>query len=450
MMTREENHLLSQTGPGTPCGDLLRRYWQPVALSEELKADAPLPVTLMGEELVIFRDDQGRVGVLDAHCCHRGADLSYGRLEDGGLRCIYHGWLYDVRGKILEQPGEPYKGEHRHSFSQPSFPCQEIGGIILAYLGPGEPPLLPQYEFWQVPHNQRFVSKIHHQCNYLQSNEGNIDPVHLSFLHRNLEDSERDRRRRVAGAELSPNALYGADLAPRIEVEPTDFGLRIFTVRAVDEEKIYFRTSNFVMPNFSTFPGQTAGEGYSVNWHVPIDDTSHWKFVVVFSRKQTLDQEVILRGRDELTADYRMKRNKANRYLQDRGSMKTQSFSGIGHAFQAQDACVIEGAGAIQDRTKEHLVTSDKAIVAARKLLLKGIQDVKQGHDPLHVVRDPSKNEFSHIAVISEVTAKSANIQEVVAKKIDEQRKLARSKKPDLTRSPGRGGKSATRSGEMA
>ena len=429
MMTREENQLLTHTGPATPCGDLLRRYWQPVALSEELRtAGAPLAVTLMGEELVVFRDEQGKIGVLDAHCCHRGADLSYGRLEDGGLRCIYHGWLYDVNGRILEQPGEPNKGENRHRIRQPSFRCQEVGGLILAYLGAGEPPLVPNYEFFQVPDNHRFVSKIYHQCNYLQSNEGNIDPVHLSFLHRNLEDSERDRRRRVNGAEVSPNVLYGADLAPKIELELTDFGLRIFTVRTLGDDKIYFRTSNFVMPNFSTFPGQTAGEGYSVNWHVPIDDTSHWKYVIVFSRQKPLDQEIVVRGRDELTDDYRMKRNKANRYLQDRGSMKSQSFSGIGHAFQAQDACVIEGAGAIQDRTKEHLVISDKAIVTARKLLLQGIEDVKQGRDPLHVVREPAKNDFSHLAVVSEVTEKAADIKQVVAKKIEAQRELAFSK----------------------
>ena len=422
MISREENELLTQTGPGTPCGELLRRYWQPVALSEELKADgAPVAVTLMGEELVIFRDEQGRVGVLDAHCCHRGADLSYGRLEDGGLRCIYHGWLFDVNGKTLEQPGEPNGGEHRDAFCQPSFPCREIGGVVLAYIGPGEPPLVPNYEFFQVPEDQRFVSKIHHSCNYLQSNEGNIDPVHLSFLHRNLELTELDKKRRVTGSESSPNSLFGADIAPRIDVELTDFGVRIFSIRNIEDDKIYFRTSNFIMPNFSTFPGQTAAEGYSVNWHVPIDDYNHWKFVIVFSRKRPLDRAMMLRGRDELQADYHMTRTSANRYLQDRASMKNKSFSGIGYNFQAQDACVIEGAGKIQDRTKEHLVTSDKAIVAARKLLLKGIQDVKEGRDPLHVVRDPSKNDFAHLAVISEVAPQSADIREIVQQKIAEQ-----------------------------
>jgi phenylpropionate dioxygenase-like ring-hydroxylating dioxygenase large terminal subunit len=423
MMTLEENQLLTQTGPGTACGELLRCYWQPVALSEEVKADgAPVPVTVMGEELVIFRDDHGRTGVLSAHCCHRGADLSYGRLEDGGLRCIYHGWLYDVQGKILEQPGEPNNGESRHQIRQPSFPCQETGGVVFAYLGAGPPPLVPNYEFLQVPEAQRFVSKIYHQCNFLQSNEGNIDPVHLSFLHRNLEESEGDRKRRVGGAEISPNALYGTDRAPIIDVELTDFGLRIFTLRALGENNIYFRTSNFVMPNFSAFPGQTAGEGYSVNWHVPIDDVSHWKFVIVFSREKPLDQQIIARGRNELNADYRMSRNKANRYLQDRASMKAQSFSGIGHAFQAQDACVTEGAGAVQDRTREHLVSSDKAIAAARKLLLQGIQDLKRGRDPLHVVRDPATNDFSHLAVISEIAHTSCDIRALLRKKIEDQR----------------------------
>jgi phenylpropionate dioxygenase-like ring-hydroxylating dioxygenase large terminal subunit len=418
MLTQEENELLTRTGPGTPCGELLRRYWQPAALSEDIKRDAPLPIKIMGEELALFRDEQGRVGALDIHCCHRGADLSYGRLEDGGLRCIYHGWLYDVHGKVLEQPGEPNKGEIRHMIRQPSYPCREVGGIVFAYLGGGEPPLLPNYEFLRVPDDHRFVSKIYHECSYLQSNEGNIDPVHLSFLHRNLEETDRDRNRPVAGGEISPNALFGAAIAPRIEVELTDFGVRIFTVRSLENDKIYFRTSNFIMPNFSTFPGQTQGEGYSVNWHVPIDDTSHWKYVIVFSRQRPLDKEIVQRGRNELTPDFHLVRNKANRYLQDRASMRSRSFSGIGTSFQAQDACVIEGAGAIQDRTREHLVSSDKAIVAARKLLLKGIQDVRERRDPLHVVRDPSGNHFSHIAVISEVTSKSSDIREIVKQKI--------------------------------
>jgi phthalate 4,5-dioxygenase len=423
MMTSEESELLTRTGPGTAGGELLRCYWQPVALAEELKPDGdPLAVKLLGQELVLFRDVRGAVGVLDAHCAHRGADLSYGRCEDGGLRCIYHGWLYDIQGNVLEQPGEPNKGENRHRVRQPSYPCREAGGVIFTYLGSGNPPLLPDYEFLRVSEDHRFVTKIFHECNYLQSNEGNIDPVHLSFLHRNLEQSDFDRKRRVPGSETSPNALYGADLAPTIEVEVTDFGLRIFTVRNIQDGQIYVRTSNFIMPNFTAFPGQTAPYGYSVNWHVPIDDTSHWKFVIIFDREKPLQKELIQRGRNELTPDYHLMRNKSNRYMQDRASMRNQSFSGIGQNFQAQDACVIESAGAIQDRTREHLVSSDRAIVAARKLMLKSILDIRAGRDALHVVRDPAANEFSHIAVISEVTEKGADFKALINKKIQNQR----------------------------
>ena len=426
MMPREESDLLTITGRGTPGGELLRRYWQPAALAEELKPGGdPLAIKLLGEDLVLFRDDKGRVGLLDAHCSHRGADLSYGRCEEGGLRCIYHGWLYDVEGNVLEQPGEPNKGESRHTIRQPSYPCLEAGGIIFAYLGPGQAPLLPNYEFLRVTDAQRFVQKIYHECNYLQSNEGNIDPVHLSFLHRNLEQTESDNKRQVPGSQTSPNSLFGTDIAPRIDVELTDFGLRIFSIRNIEDDQIYVRTSNFIMPNFTAFPGQTAPAGYSVNWHVPIDDIKHWKFVIVFDREKPLQKELVQRGRNDLTPDYRLKRNKSNRYQQDRESMKNKSFSGIGHNFQAQDACVIESAGAVQDRTKEHLVTSDKAIIAARKLMLKSIQDIRAGREALHVVRDPAANDFSHIAVISEVTPKTADFKVIVNQKIQSQRQPA-------------------------
>src|SRR5437764_4926836 len=148
MITEQENNLLTQTGSRTPCGELLRRYWQPVALSEELPKDgAPLKVKILGEELVLFRDDHGQLGLIGLHCSHRGTDLSYGRIEDGGLRCLYHGWLYDVCGRCLEQPGEPGGSTFCQRVRHTAYPCQEAGDLILAYLGPGEPPLLPDYEF---------------------------------------------------------------------------------------------------------------------------------------------------------------------------------------------------------------------------------------------------------------------------------------------------------------
>src|SRR5579871_1839725 len=144
MLAQADNEQLTRVGPGTPCGAMLRRYWQPAALSEELPAGgAPLPVRMLGEDLVLFRDEHGQPGLLGIHCAHRGADLSYGRLEDGGLRCLYHGWLYDRTGRCLEQPGEPAGSTFHERIRQTAYPCQEVAGIIFAYLGPGEPPLLP-------------------------------------------------------------------------------------------------------------------------------------------------------------------------------------------------------------------------------------------------------------------------------------------------------------------
>ncbi len=412
MITRQKNQLLTQVGPGTPAGELLRRYWQPVALSEELSSGGPpLAVTILGEELVLFRDDQGRPGLLGLRCSHRGTDLSYGRVEDGGLRCLYHGWLYDICGRVLEQPGEPGGGKHRGSIRHPAYSCEEAGGVIFTYMGPGEPPLLPNYEFLNVSPEHRFVAKIFHECNYQQANEGNIDPVHLSFLHRFLESRE-ERYSGVRGTEESHYNLVGRDIAPSIEVELTDFGVRIYTVRKQGADKVYLRVSYFILPNLSAFPGQTGGEGYSVNWHVPIDDTHHWKYTFVFSRGEPLDKALISRARSELTSDHRLVRDNANRYIQDRESMKTKTYSGMGYGFQAHDVFATSSQGAIQDRTQEHLVSSDKAIVAARKLLEKAIRDVQEGREPPHVIRALSLNRFPHLLVISDMIPEATDCKE--------------------------------------
>ena len=421
MITADENNLLTQTGPKTPAGDLLRRYWQPVALSEELpKGGAPLKVTILGEDLVLFRDDQGRPGLLGLHCSHRGTDLSYGRIENGGLRCLYHGWLYDIRGCVLEQPGEPGGGANRGEIRHRAHPCQEAGGVIFTYMGPGEPPLLPDYEFLNVPEPQRTVAKVFYRCNYLQGNEGNIDPVHLSFLHQYINESQVVQKRIVPGAGTTDNALLGRDIAPTIDVEVMDYGLRIYTIRGAGPDKSYLRITNFIMPNLSAFGGSTVGEGYAVHWHVPIDDSSHWKYVFMFSREKALSEELRKKHRADITPDYRLSREGANRYQQDRDSMRTQTFTGMGLNFQAHDAFATESQGRVQDRTAEHLVSSDKAIVAARKLLLNGIEDVKRGREPRHRISDPNMNRFPHLMVISEVIPGSTHWKDYAKKLVDE------------------------------
>jgi phenylpropionate dioxygenase-like ring-hydroxylating dioxygenase large terminal subunit len=421
MISAEDNNLLTQTNPGTPAGELLRRYWQPVALSEELpEGGAPLKVRILGEELALFRDDQGRPGLLGLHCAHRGTDLSYGRVENGGLRCLYHGWLYDVSGCVLEQPGEPGGGANRREIRHPAYPCRDAGGVILTYMGPGEPPLLPEYEFLNVPAEQRAVTKVHYECNFLQGNEGNIDPVHLSFLHQYLSEAQVAMRRVVPGSNTTDNTLLAEDIAPTIEVELADFGLRIYTVRDSGPGKRYLRVTNFVMPNLAAFGGSTVGEGYAVHWHVPIDDKNHWKYVFLFSRHRALTPELREKNRADLTADYHLTRNAGNRYLQDRESMKTQTFTGMGLNFQAHDAFATESQGAIQNRTEEHLVSSDKAIVAARKLLLNGINDARNGRDPQHVIRKAEANRLLHLQVFSEVIPATTDWKQHTRERIGE------------------------------
>ncbi len=192
MLTQEQNDALTRTNLGTGGGELLRRFWQPIALSTELPVgSAPVPVGILGEELVLFRDQQNRVGLLDRHCCHRGTDLSFGRLEDGGLRCLYHGWLYDVTGRCLDQPAEPPNSTFKDKVRQTSYPVVERAGAFFCYMGPGEPPAFPNYDSFTYPEPNIHVHKLFIDCNYLQANEGNYDPSHVGFLHKSFDPNRR-------------------------------------------------------------------------------------------------------------------------------------------------------------------------------------------------------------------------------------------------------------------
>jgi phenylpropionate dioxygenase-like ring-hydroxylating dioxygenase large terminal subunit len=404
MLNREQNETLTRVGPGTPAGELLRRYWQPVALSREVPPNgAPLAVRLLGEDLVLFRDDKERIGLLALHCSHRGADLSYGRVEDGGLRCLYHGWLYDVRGRCLEQPGEPKGKSFADKVQHPAYPCVEAAGMILAYLGPGEPPLLPAYEFLTAPEDYVHAGKIYHECNYLQGNEGNIDPTHLSFLH-----AFKNPEGKADGYEVEGASFFSQYVTPDIEIEETDFGIRIHTARKLSDGRTYLRATNFILPNLSAFTGALA-DGYTVNWHVPIDDEHHWKYMITFTKDSPVNKAFIdkIFFGDEIDADYRPIRNRGNRYLQNRDIMKSWSYSGVGErpgaAIPSQDLLTTEGQGPIQDRTRERLGYGDKAIVAARLMLLRAIQELQAGKEPPNVVREPKDNRFQHLVVLSEV-----------------------------------------------
>ena len=405
-MTKEENELLTRTGPGTPCGELMRCYWQPAALSEELPEEgAPLPIRLLNEDLVLFRDDQGRPGLLGRYCSHRGADLSYGRVEDGGLRCIYHGWLFGGDGRVLDQPSEPDGGKDtRDSICHTAYPCVERTGVIFAYMGKGKPPLFPNFEFLSVPNEWVFTEKRFHECNYLQGNEGNIDFYHLGFLHYNYKNKGIGGGWQGMDSAAAAEKLSGRGAAPGLEsvdAELKKFGMRCYKIRrnlGPDQYQLYIQ--DFVLPAITAFPGLSKGAGgYMAHWHVAIDDTKHWKYSFVFSNQGPVDT-ALLRSRDDpVGPGFMPLRNKSNRYLQDRGSMKTQSYCGIespkgvGLAFHAQDRCVVEGQP-IQDRTKEHLVSMDRLIVVGRKILQKAIEDVRKGKDPPNVLRSADRNRF--------------------------------------------------------
>ena len=386
MLTREDNELLTSSGPETPLGKLLRKYWQPVAVSEEMPLGvAPKPVTVMHEKLVLFRDKRGRPGLMGLHCPHRAMDLSFGRVEEEGLRCIYHGWLFDVRGNCLDQPAEPEGSHFKDGIKHLAYPVHEVAGVIFAYMGPGEPPLFPAYPFTRVPLEHTFVRKYLQNCNYLQGNEGNLDPTHLHFLHQ----------------RLGANGQVNYPPRTRIEVEETDFGLRIMTGRDIGDGKRSMRMTNFVYPNLCSIPVGEEGQN-NFNFHVPIDDTHHCKYMLTVSVAKPLNKEALKRTAGEVTADYRTVRNRENRYLQDRQEMETQTWAGLGYNFIDHDTAATESEGLIQDRTQEHLGYSDKALAASRRLLLQSVRGLQQGAEPPHLVRRPEQNDFSHLIVVSE------------------------------------------------
>jgi phthalate 4,5-dioxygenase len=414
MLTQEKNDLITQTGPGTPGGTMMRRYWQPVALSAELAADVPLPLRLLGEDLVAFRDAKGAPALIGRRCPHRGVDLSYGRVEGGGLRCIYHGWLFSGEGRCLEQPGEPAASTYKDEIRPTAYPCREAGGIVFAYLGPGKPPRLSSFPFFAAEPAQRWVTKIHHDCNYLQASEGNVDPQHLSYLHRFIAPG--------AAVNSRLNSLLIDDPAPRLEFDETPFGMRIFAARAVGLEKRYVRITNFIMPNCSAFDGNPLTDprrgplipniGYQMHWHVPIDDATHWKYIVMYRHDggpvdREFQEKTVL---GHLSPDYELPRNAANRYLQDRAEMRQTSFAGLGRCFFDHDKFAVEAQGPVVDRTREHLGTTDRAVVVMRRQLLDAIADVAADRDPLFVERDGQGDALAEMVVCSKEVAEDADL----------------------------------------
>jgi hypothetical protein len=389
MLSSEENVLLTRTGPGTPCGELMRRCWQPAALVEELPDDRPVrALRLLGEDLVLFRDEHGRYGLIDRRCPHRGTDLGFGRLEDGGLRCPLHGWLMDRDGNCLEQPAEPPGSTFHKKVRTTAYPCAERNGIVFAYLGPGEPPALPEYDCFAAPERYTFAFKGFIDCNWLQALEVGIDPSHASFLHRFFEDEDpaegygQQFRARTSDPTLPVTKILRDYACPRIEVEQTDYGLRIFALRELDEARTHVRVTNLLFPHGIVIP--LSDDMTLTQWHVPIDDRSCWWYAIFFAFREPVDKALMREQRLELyeLPDYMPRKNRANNYGYDPEEQRTLTYTGMGRDINVHDQWAVESMGVIQDRSTEHLGASDKAIIANRRLLLEAIGELRQGAVP--------------------------------------------------------------------
>lgn len=391
MLSKTRNDLITQTGPGTTGGRFLRSYWQPIAAAEEIPiGGAPMPVRIMSEDLVLFRDDQDRLGLIGQFCSHRGTDLSYGRVEDGGLRCLYHGWLYDIEGNCIDQPAEPEGRKFCDKIRHPAYPVQEKGGAIWAYMGEGEPPLIPDFEFLMAPEPNRLTFRVIQTCNWLQGLESVTDPAHTTYLHRKAVGTRSIR----SGNDV--RALRGIE-PPEIGTENTSFGTRIFALHNSPNGRKYLRINNYVFPCGATPSTSTGEAGYQGRWFVPIDDTSHCAFEFFYRHSEPLDKEALRKFRAEnVGPDNRHIRRAENRYLQDREEQKRDdSFSGMGDYFPAHDAFAIETQGAIRDRTKEFLGSTDIVIAAVTRALLKAIRHVQDGGEAPGLIRDPAKTQFA-------------------------------------------------------
>jgi phenylpropionate dioxygenase-like ring-hydroxylating dioxygenase large terminal subunit len=386
-MKREDNERLVRVGAGTPMGEVFRRYWQPALLAWEIAEPdcPPVRVRLLGEDLVAFRDTDGRVGLVDAYCPHRRAPMFFGRNEACGLRCVYHGWKFDVDGNCLELPSEPADSPTREKVKMKAYPTHEKGGVIWAYMGPRETmPPPPDYEWMRAPETHRHVSKTFQDCNYLQAMEGGLDTSHSSWLH-NLD---------LKGGSM----IRARDGAPQIEVHPTDYGYYYVSRRNLGESGEYVRVYQYIMP-VQQFRGDvvsmTGGrnEVPKIEGHfwVPIDDerTFTWNWTMGFDDDAELTPEFVEsweafvgRGKDDLIpGTFQLKRNLSNDYLIDREKQKHETFTGI-EGVNTQDIAVQEGMGPIVDRSEEFLCQSDKAIVAMRRMLLKATRAVADGGSP--------------------------------------------------------------------
>jgi len=381
MLSREDNELLCRVGPGTPMGDLLRHYWMPFLPSRELPAPdcPPKRVRLLGEDLVAFRDTQGQVGLFAANCPHRGASLFFGRNEECGLRCSYHGWKFDVTGRCVDMPNEPEESNYKDKVRARAYPCREVNGALWTYLGPGAAPPLPAFEINTLPPEQVYPPQLMlEECNWVQALEGDIDSSHIDFVHAKVRPDVQRR------------GTFHQDKRPRLEVLPTDYGACYSARRRWDVEGLYWhRITQFIMPFYSMIAASDPGLVSARAW-VPLDDNYNLQFVMrgrldrpitEEERRQSTDPFAAWGGYlpetgDPLSRHY-TKANIHNDYLRDHELAK-ELVIGIPFLGNLQDRAMTETMGPIYDRTQEHLGTTDAMVIFMRRCLINAARALRE------------------------------------------------------------------------
>ena len=390
MLSAADNELLTRTDRDQPMGQFFRRFWQPVALSEELHEPdgTPVRVNILGEELVAFRDSQGQLGLLDAHCPHRGADLFFGRNEDCGLRCVYHGWKFATDGTAVDLPNVPAEAPMQNTRRAEAYPVCERGGFVWAYLGPrsDDGPEPPDLEFTMVAPEHRYVTKQLTECNWAQVMEGDLDTSHFSFLHMPAP-SVPSNENPDAPADVRRLTMIRNDPMPDFTIKEHDVGFIVGGARVSDNGQRYWRMTQFMLPSHGTGPSTLPGETYLGFTIVPITDQACWVYTYAWNPERPLADDERARFAAghavfaALDAGHRPLANRSNDFLIDRQDQKHRTYTGV-KGLAEQDAMVQQSQGYIVDRTRENLTKTDAAIVRFRRRLLEAAKALAAGHEP--------------------------------------------------------------------
>ncbi len=390
MLNANDNQMLTRTGADTPMGRYFRRFWLPVALARELSQPdgPPIRLRVMDENLIAFRTSDGRVGLVEPACPHRGANLFYGRNEENGLRCVYHGWKFDATGHCVDMPNVPADAAYHGRMSVRAYPTREYAGMVWAYMGPADtaPPELPSMEVGLVPASHRFVSKKLQQCNWAQSIEGGLDTAHFSFLHMPAP-SVAQAVHPDANADQQRLTWMRDDPMPRFSFAGHPAGFAAGAARNAGPDRLYWRISQFLLPNHSLAPNALPGENYQGQTWVPISDTECWIYTYAWNPERPLtDAERTKMGAGhgvigQVGDNFVPLRNRDNDYQLDRNEQKHLSFTGV-RGVSEQDAMIQDSQGLIADRTREHLTPTDAAIVRFRRAVLDGARALDAGTPP--------------------------------------------------------------------